>query len=128
MIAPSHRSEWDRLRAEHAAARSELVRAIDALEERMHDPLGVKASLRRHPWMYAGGAAALGALAVSLLRPKETGEAPAPPRAAAEQGPSSAILDTVLRVAEPWLARLAAEYLGPPPPAETPTTPAGDES
>lgn len=127
MIAPARRSEWERLCAEHAAARDELVRAVASFEERVHDPLGLKASLQRHPWIYAGGAAALGALIVNFLRPKDTNGAAPARQASAETGASSAVLDTVLRVAEPWLVRLAEESLAPRPQAEEPAATSGDE-
>ena len=52
--AASRREEWERLRAERAAARADLVRALDGVEEKARDPFGVKAAVRRHPYLTAG--------------------------------------------------------------------------
>lgn len=112
--------EWERLLAERALARCELVRNLDALEERARDPFRLKQRIRRHPVLAAGVAAAAGALAVRVLFGRREPEAdprrpPPSSSAPADDGPDllRALGDAAVRVATPWIARLLDEHLAP---------------
>lgn len=123
----ARKAEWETIRNERAAARSELVRAIGAVEARAKDPFGVKEKFRRNPALFAGLAAGVGAILVRLLVPgasRKREEAEEAEEAAARREECAArpadaaspiftaLRDAALRVATPWIARFVAEHLG----------------
>ena len=108
---------WKHLRAERAAARAALVESLDALEARARDPLRLKERMRKHPILFAAGAAVAGAVLVRLVMGGRDAapapaarEAPSPPR---RERPDfiDTLRDAALRVAAPWVTRFVDEHL-----------------
>jgi len=114
----ARRDEWARLVAERAAARASLARSLHALDVRARDPFGLKAKVRKHPYLVAGIAAGAGAVLVNLLMPKggpdsgKGGEVDG--GAARDDGPNAfdKLRDAALRVAAPWVTKFVTERLG----------------
>jgi hypothetical protein len=110
---------WKELRAERAAARAALVESLDAIEARASDPLRLKQRMRKHPILFAGVAAAAGAIFVRIfMGGRDAAPAPAATdasrRSRAERPDLLETLrDAALRAAQPWVTRFVDEHLGP---------------
>jgi hypothetical protein len=68
------REEWNRLTAERDAARRRWSAAADTLAARARDPLGIKATVGRHPAVAAGIGAAVAGLIATLFVAKARGK------------------------------------------------------
>ena len=91
----ARRAEWDLLLEERAALRGDLARTLGALDAKARDPRGLREMFRRQPLLYAGIAAAVGAVLVGVLMPGRSAKRdvePPPPR-----DPSSPIVAAPLR-------------------------------
>ena len=114
----TRREEWHRLHAERAAARAELVSALDALDARARDPFGLKEKFRKHPVLFAGAAAGAAALLAGLIARGGSGREPSADdaaRAPRRDEPSplvDALREAAMRLALPWITRFLAEHLG----------------
>lgn len=56
----SAEAEVEAVRAELARARAQVLRSVEALRVDLRPLQQVRASVRRHPWLWLGGALALG--------------------------------------------------------------------
>jgi hypothetical protein len=115
--------ELETLRAERAAARGELVRSLEALQERARDPFRLKETIRRHPALSAGVAAGAGALLLNLLAGRRTSDRRACSGSAASKihrGDSdlfAVLRDLAVKTATPWIDRFIDEHVRQPPAA-----------
>jgi hypothetical protein len=118
-VTDRRRQEWERALAERATARAALVAALERLDARARDPLGLKEAYRRHPYVFAGVAAGAGALLGGLLAPGPKARAEEPGRE--PRGHSDPLLDALrdalVDVATPWITGFVEEHLAGPRPS-----------